>query len=1285
MYTMSASFPAPQGTSFSGGPPGEGPKGSGIVFIVFFLLFIGSSFAFMEGASRVSTSIMKGGETYDDVIIGFGPMGGMDPSLSMPVPDGGPVLSSSLKISTVEGEPSPPSVSIDVGMDGRVDWSFGGGPFGALGSQENFISGEGVKRVLQGTDGGTFSFLLPADALIDNSSLVLSTPPLPGPDVNPTSLNIHPGTMGVESLDAGDIDGDGYDEMIFHSAADSTVYLLERDGGTTWSLREMMDGVVLPPVIRILDPSEFRVHGFIIQYTDPSTGTDNVSIIKLTQYSVPEEIHLSGGLARGSVGFQKGSGRVHGSGAILVLGNNSGRVLEYRFNHNGALSRQVVLDMFGPTIGIGGGDLDGNGYGDLVMFPPPDRGNISLIMGGPNGSVTVYPFDEDPTQLTPSGEGTAVDMDGDGREEFFFPARPGNETAVLGVEDGVPFLSSFGPNGSFASPRSVPRESYGDGGAYSGGEALLYLLTSEGDYRVLPVSTPSGDYLVQSLPGIGGPAVIGSIDETGEGLLYWFDKRDGSWVSDISWSYPGSVILSRGGREMVLERVRPDPAAVDLGMLITDHPSGNLTMDGFNNPFVLMEVSSGGDGGLVSFSGLSVDYDVTLDAGLSRGFLEAQIRAQRDFGGETIPFMVTASGGGSVRVGPSVVVHDAPPVFLSDVPRTLEIDEGSLGQTILKISDVVVDDMTDPADLDVDIVPVSEIPPGLLLIGRNNELISHASTYPDLFGTLVFEISVSDGSSSTLSAPITLIIRPVEDPPSVNIPLEDIVMAEGSEYRLRLSGPNGTFTDVDGDTLHFVPRLSYMDPPDMNDFIRMEVSDAELVIRPSVEGRGGRARLEITAYDREGGTLPGVTSVCLLTVTDTDAPPTILSNPGLVVLSEDQDTPTRIQLDGWIHDPDTDIGLFDIIAYSSDPRLKVSVELYGGSPYLFLLPTSDLTGKMTVWIEVKDGNTTLVDRLLIDIEPQNDLPGVSIDDVEYHPGMGYVVSGSVADPDDRGGSVEYRLGNGEWMNAWGFERWSFLVDERSLPPTGLYVFVRANDGKDYSAVEFTKIVPSYTAPDQPTVNEPVDEGNEPGSGESSYSHPIPADPGNGGPSWLIAGGMGAIIIGGLLFILWTEVGYVTITTSLITLYSKLSKKDILNHEIRGLIRGYIIANPGDHYSSIKRNLDLNNGTLAYHLRVLEQNGFVKSMYDGIYKRYYPANINISRLKKNISKQEEIFNMILEHPGITMEQIGRLIGASRQVVNYHVKNLIRAGVVTYSRDGKSARFYPAEQTPSMDQT
>ena len=107
--------------------------------------------------------------------------------------------------------------------------------------------------------------------------------------------------------------------------------------------------------------------------------------------------------------------------------------------------------------------------------------------------------------------------------------------------------------------------------------------------------------------------------------------------------------------------------------------------------------------------------------------------------------------------------------------------------------------------------------------------------------------------------------------------------------------------------------------------------------------------------------------------------------------------------------------------------------------------------------------------------------------------------------------------------------------------------------------------------------------------------------------------------------------------------------------------------------------------LRPHLRVLEQSGFIKSMYDGIYKRYYPSNVNISKLKKNISKQEEIFNIILENPGISMEQIGRMIGVSRQVVNYHVKNLIRTGMVTYRRDKKSAKFYPSDNGGSYEQT
>jgi predicted transcriptional regulator len=127
-----------------------------------------------------------------------------------------------------------------------------------------------------------------------------------------------------------------------------------------------------------------------------------------------------------------------------------------------------------------------------------------------------------------------------------------------------------------------------------------------------------------------------------------------------------------------------------------------------------------------------------------------------------------------------------------------------------------------------------------------------------------------------------------------------------------------------------------------------------------------------------------------------------------------------------------------------------------------------------------------------------------------------------------------------------------------------------------------------------------------------------------------------------------------------------------------MIRGYIIANPGDHYNSIKRNLGLKNGSLTYHLKVLEREDIVKSERDGVFKRFYPKDERIPADIMHVTKiQESILNEIIDNPGVTEKGLATNIGVSHQVVNYHVKKLVRANLVKTERLGKTTKYYPQE--------
>jgi len=143
----------------------------------------------------------------------------------------------------------------------------------------------------------------------------------------------------------------------------------------------------------------------------------------------------------------------------------------------------------------------------------------------------------------------------------------------------------------------------------------------------------------------------------------------------------------------------------------------------------------------------------------------------------------------------------------------------------------------------------------------------------------------------------------------------------------------------------------------------------------------------------------------------------------------------------------------------------------------------------------------------------------------------------------------------------------------------------------------------------------------------------------------------------------------------VPLYTKLRKKDILEHETRGLIRGYIIANPGDHFNSIKKALDLNNGTLAYHLHVLEREEVIKSKRWGKFTRFYPSGMKIP---ENGSKYSEIQKLIIEKiretQGVTQKEIASMIGVTKSTINYHVNRLVTDGVVEGRRLGIQIRYF-----------
>ena len=102
-------------------------------------------------------------------------------------------------------------------------------------------------------------------------------------------------------------------------------------------------------------------------------------------------------------------------------------------------------------------------------------------------------------------------------------------------------------------------------------------------------------------------------------------------------------------------------------------------------------------------------------------------------------------------------------------------------------------------------------------------------------------------------------------------------------------------------------------------------------------------------------------------------------------------------------------------------------------------------------------------------------------------------------------------------------------------------------------------------------------------------------------------------------------------------------------------------------------------TEIYHLKILKRENLVRAVSEGRYKRFYPLEQDeIERSKKHEHEdaqiltelQKKIIEKMEEKPEISQVEVAKSLGVSRQLVNYHVSKLVKAGVLKLKGKAKS---------------
>lgn len=148
----------------------------------------------------------------------------------------------------------------------------------------------------------------------------------------------------------------------------------------------------------------------------------------------------------------------------------------------------------------------------------------------------------------------------------------------------------------------------------------------------------------------------------------------------------------------------------------------------------------------------------------------------------------------------------------------------------------------------------------------------------------------------------------------------------------------------------------------------------------------------------------------------------------------------------------------------------------------------------------------------------------------------------------------------------------------------------------------------------------------------------------------------------------TDAGRYLVGSTLVPLYSRIRKSDVLTHEVRAGIYEHVRAHPGIRYEDLRQAMGLANGSLAFHLQVLQREGFVVGETQWTRRRFYVNGAQRPPREAVSSAEATLRDLLAAEPSLSAGEVARRLGISRQLARYHLLRLQRGGVVRAEGEG-----------------
>lgn len=156
----------------------------------------------------------------------------------------------------------------------------------------------------------------------------------------------------------------------------------------------------------------------------------------------------------------------------------------------------------------------------------------------------------------------------------------------------------------------------------------------------------------------------------------------------------------------------------------------------------------------------------------------------------------------------------------------------------------------------------------------------------------------------------------------------------------------------------------------------------------------------------------------------------------------------------------------------------------------------------------------------------------------------------------------------------------------------------------------------------------------------------------------------AVTVAALLLFALTKLGQSLLAAGAASLYTRLTPSDVLAHPQRRRIHDEVTATPGVHQRELHRRVGGAWGPFAFHLRTLAKAGHVRLARQGAYTLVFPATGPVapaSAIPHPVARA--VFDALPEDGSpVPMMDLAARVGASRELVAYHLRGLEARGLV-----------------------